>query len=86
MVCPCGGDLKGEGFPSVTGTRDGFGIGQNFIDEKTHREITTWREWEKAGFKEPNIKNPKVRELVKEKRKELRGKRLRQPLPHELPV
>jgi hypothetical protein len=87
MICPyCEGDLRGEGFPMVTGTRDGFGIGQNFIDERTHKEITTWREWEKAGYREPKLKNPKANEAFKEKRKQIGNQRQRQPLPSELPV
>lgn len=86
MVCECGGDIKGEGFPSITGTRDGFGIGKNFIDERTNKEITTWREWEKAGYREPKLKNEKAQEAFKEKKSQLKGQRLRQPLPSELPV
>ena len=87
MICPyCKGYLKGEGFPGVTGTRDSFGIGQNFIDERTNKEITTWREWEKAGYREANPKNPRVREAFKDKKKKLSGRKIRQPLPHELPV
>ena len=86
MICKCGGDIRGEGFPGITGTRDSFGIGQNFIDEKTHKEITTWKEWERAGYRSPEIKNHKVKELVKEKMNQLKGQKLRQPLPSELPL
>lgn len=39
--------------PSIINTRDSFGIGRNFIDERTNKEITTWKEWEKAGYREP---------------------------------
>ena len=86
MICPCGGDLKGTGMPGVTGTRDGFGIGQNFIDERTHKEITTWKEWERAGYRKPSPKNERVKEAFENKTKELKGRNIRQPLPHELPV
>ena len=73
MLCPsCGGDLRGRGFPSVTGTRDQFGIGKKFYhtnEDGTKKEITTWREWDKAGYKNALdvTKNHNVREMVKEK-------------------
>ena len=34
---------------SITGTRDRFGINKAFRDKKTGKEITTWKEWERAG-------------------------------------
>lgn len=77
MACPkCGGDLKGEGMPGVTGTRDGFGIGRNFIhsDEKGTREITTWREWEKAGYKDAisATRNKDIAKRAKDKMKRIK--------------
>jgi hypothetical protein len=78
MICPqCSGDLKGEGIPSVTGTRDGFGIGRNFIHENENgskEEITTWREWEKKGYKDAVSFHKGV---MKEKIKENMDKRRR---------
>jgi len=77
MICHvCRGDLQGKGMPSVTGTRDGFGIGRNFMhtDDKGTREITTWRQWEKAGYKNVMdcIKKPHIKEMVKEKMKKIK--------------
>lgn len=36
----------------ISGTRDGFGINKSFRDVNTGREITTWKEWERAGYKD----------------------------------
>jgi len=84
MICPnCSGDLKGEGMPSITGTRDSFGIGKAFIHENedgSKKEITTWKEWEKAGYKDAvtfhkGAMKEKIKES-KEKRKCKAGKKL----------
>ena len=78
MICPkCGGDLRGQGMPSVTGTRDGFGIGRKFYhtnEDGSRKEITTWREWEKAGYKDAisDTRNSTVREMAKEKMKKIK--------------
>lgn len=79
MICKCGGDLRGYGFV-ISGTRDQFGIGKSFVDEKTGKVVDTWQKWERAGYKNPleTIKNHSVKEMVKEKREKLRGKRQRQ--------
>jgi len=36
--------------PAIHGTRDGFGINKAFVDAETGKEITTWKEWEEAGY------------------------------------
>ena len=79
MICPkCNGDLKGEGFPSVTGTRDGFGIGRKFYhnDGQGVKEITTWREWEKAGYKDAisATNNKNIAKMAKDKMKRIKAK------------
>lgn len=79
MICPiCEGDLRGEGFPAFTGTRDQFGIGKNFIhenDDGSKKEITTWREWEKAGYKNAmSCHRGTVKEKIKEKMDKIRRK------------
>lgn len=48
--------------PLITGTRDSFGIGRKFKDERTGKEITTWKEWEKAGYSDP------LKDGIKDKR------------------
>ena len=48
----CGGDMKRKiTVPAIHGTRDSFGIGKSFVDPESGKEITTWKEWEKAGYK-----------------------------------
>jgi hypothetical protein len=88
-ICPqCGSEghrLIGSGVGMIGG-RDNFGIGRNFIDERTGKEITTWKEWEKAGYQKPEPKNHMVKEAMKEKVAKLKGVNQRQPKPHELPV
>lgn len=79
MICDrCGGELRGEGFPAVTNTRDSFGIGRNFIHENedgTHKEITTFKEWEKAGYKDAlSCHKGAVKEKIKEKMDKIRRK------------
>jgi hypothetical protein len=88
MICACGGDIRGLGCPSISGTRDQFGIGNEFIDERTNRTIDNWKDWERAGYKDPLevTKNHRVREMIKDKKKELAGQKFRQPKPEELPV
>ena len=53
----------------VLGTRDGFGVAKAFYSNSAKKEITTWKEWEKAGYKDP-LHEPMphtLREKVKEK-------------------
>ena len=63
---------------SVINTRDSFGFGRNFMhtdDNGVTKEITTWKQWDKAGYKNALdvIKNPKVKELVKKKQKKMKA-------------
>lgn len=54
MTChKCGGRLRTKDLPTITGTRDGFGIKNEFYDNKTKKYITNRKEWEKAGFRDP---------------------------------
>ena len=69
MICEfCGGRLRGEG-PSISGTKDGFGISKSFKDNESGKTIDTWKKWEKAGYRNPleTTKNHFVREKTKEK-------------------
>lgn len=53
-VCECGKFMKRKiTMPAITGTRDQFGIGKEFIDDKTGKVIDNHRSWEKAGFSDP---------------------------------
>ena len=50
----CGSLMHKEiSIPAVHGTRDSFGIGKEFVDDKTGQVIDTWKKWEKAGFSDP---------------------------------
>ena len=77
--------LETKQCPGITGTRDSFGIGRNFIHQG--KEITNYKEWEKAGY--GNVKNDTsvphdVKEKIKEKIKKCKrrgdGKENRSPL------
>lgn len=87
FLCECGGEIRGKGFPTIS-TLDTFGLNNTFTDEKTGKTIDSWKKWENAGFRDPleTTKNHKVREMIKEKKKELKGQRLRQPKPYEMLV
>ena len=59
------------------GTQDSFGISKNFIhtnDDGTKKEIKSWKQWEKAGYKDALqcTKNHNVREMIKEKQEKLK--------------
>lgn len=77
MRCPlCGGNLKGKG-PGIMGTRDSFGVGRKFYhnDNGVKKEITTWKEWEKAGYKDPlesTTLSEEVKSGIKEKKEKIR--------------
>ncbi len=77
MICPqCGGDLRGKA-PSIS-TSDTFGIMKSFTDERTGKEITTYKKWEKAGYRDKvNTNNHTLNEQVKEgvKKRKYRGDR-----------
>jgi hypothetical protein len=89
MICDqCGGDMVGQGFPGLNGTRDNFGVLKAFTDEKTGKTIDNWKAWEKAGYRQPLdvIKNDVVRQSVKKKIKTI-GKSRQKPLDNSsLPI
>jgi len=64
--------LQSKQFPGVTGTRDSFGIGRNFLHRG--REITNYKEWERAGYRDPKD-DPTITSDVKEMMKEKIEKR-----------
>ena len=74
MICPyCGGELRGTGI-QITGTRDGFGVGREFYDHKNKKYINNWKDWEKAGFKNPlesNKLSSDMKQKIKEKVKKM---------------
>ena len=77
VLCTCGDKMhRLVSFPAVIGTRDGFGIGNAFKDEKTGKEITTWKEWEKAGYR--SIEDGKLprnlKAQIKEKKEKIKTK------------
>lgn len=76
MICVfCGGDIKGQS-AGVIGTRDGFGIGKEFVDERSGKEIDNWRSWEKAGFRDKcSTTNHNFKEQVKEQKEKRKGRR-----------
>jgi len=63
---------------NIIGTRDNFGVMKSFTDSNTGKEISTWKEWERAGYKNaeesPNLK-PKVKEMIKEKKDKIKSQR-----------
>lgn len=68
--CVCGENMRRIFvMPNVIGTRDTFGIGKAFRDEKTGQEIDTWQKWEKAGYRDPmdTVKDSNVRAGIKRK-------------------
>lgn len=75
MICECGGPIRGKA-PGIHGTRDSFGIKNEFRDDTTGNTIDTWKKWEKAGYRQPKdvIKDGSVKEKVKENIKKRRNK------------
>ena len=70
MICEfCGGDLRPNGVPGVTGTRDGFGINNSFQDDENGQTIDNWKSWEKRGYRNPLeiTRNNTVKEKIKAK-------------------
>ena len=55
----------------ISGTRDSFGVGKEFRDEKTGQVIDTWKKWEDAGYMDArdssdvNIANEAKRKVEK---------------------
>lgn len=88
--CPICKKLSGRilSFSNISGTRDSFGIGNQFVDERTGKTIDNWKSWERAGYRPAldGIKNHRVKESVKEKMKSLKGVKQRQPTPAEMPL
>ena len=66
---------------NIIGTTRSFGRTRSFIDERTGKEIDTWKKWEKAGFGQCETKNPVLAEKLKEARKKRvhRGDRVLDP-------
>ena len=72
MLCTCGGDIRPKNNVGIIGTRDSFGIGKSFVDDRTGKTIDNWRDWEKAGYKQakdapPDRRCGDIKEMVKEK-------------------
>ena len=63
---------------AISGTRDTFGIGKEFVDERTGKEVDTWKKWEKAGYRDAKEfhanSHPKIKEGIKQKIKRVRNK------------
>jgi len=79
--------IKSKQCPGITGTRDNFGIGKSFIDERTGKEIDNWKSWERAGYSETGeIKNNKLKEMVKEKKEKRRNRRDKKLDNRSLPI
>jgi len=67
----CGAkSVKLIGTPVVVGTRDSFGIKNDFVDSSTGKTIDTWSKWEKAGYRDPisTTRNHDVKEKIKDKK------------------
>lgn len=57
------------GSPIPIGTRDGFGIKNEFFDKESGIHVDTWKKWERAGYRNPleTIGEHNVREGIKRK-------------------
>ena len=56
--------------PNVTGTRDGFGVNNEFYSPHAKKYIDNWKDWKKAGYSNPkndSTMSHTLREKVKEK-------------------
>lgn len=76
MVCKkCGGSIRGKGC-AITGTRDSFGIKNEFKDNSTGKVIDNWKSWEKAGYRNPleTTRNLGVRKKIQNKIKQEKRK------------
>ena len=80
IECVCGATAKRMLSVSVaiTNTRDQFGVGKSFVHENedgTRKEITTRKEWEKAGYKDAlSCHKGAVKEKIKEKMDKIKRK------------
>lgn len=72
MICRCGGELRGSGFPGIVNTRDSFGVGREFYDPKTGKYIDNFKSWEKAGFRNPGDTGAKNAGIIKEKVRDMK--------------
>lgn len=58
----------------VVGTRDTFGIKNEFQDPDSGQTIDNWKSWEKAGYRQTSdIKRHDLKEKVKEKVEKIKG-------------
>lgn len=59
----------------LIGTRDNFGIKNEFHDNKTGKTIDNWKTWEKAGYRNPVevTQSHKMKEQVKDNIKKRKG-------------
>lgn len=70
MICQCGGMRRPDSVPGIHGTRDSFGIKNEFYDEGTRQTIDNFKTWERAGFRDvEHIKDESVRKRAKIKMK-----------------
>jgi len=65
--------------PTLSGTRDSFGVGKEFVDPESGKLIDTWKKWEGAGYKQLKDskgmkRRMKCNEKIKEKKDKLKGK------------
>ncbi len=61
--------LETRKFPGITGTRDSFGIGTEFVDEATGKTVDNYNTWEKLGYRQA-----KDTFSMKDKRGDIKGK------------
>lgn len=73
--------------PGITGTRDSFGIGRNFIhkgEDGKFREITNWKQWHKDGYRDP-MDSPSIskthKDMIKIKKKVIKDGKNRSITP-----
>ena len=62
--------------PAILGTRDSFGIKNEFQDDDTGQTIDNWKTWEKAGYRNPveTTKNHAMKEKIKDNIKKRKNK------------
>ena len=60
----------------ITGTRDSFGVGKEFVDENTGKIVDNWRTHEKLGYRDVlehhAHSHTKVKDGIKKKMKHIR--------------
>lgn len=63
---------------AITGTRDSFGIGKEFVDEKTGKVVDNWRTHEKLGYKDArefhSHASNRIKEGIKDKVERIKNK------------